>query len=745
MSYVDEVTQEALRFGMRVNAITEISKAALAKVVLFPTLARYLKELSAGADDREFVDALAIYDSGDVNQYIKAIVQLQRVINTKYSATLQYMDRLTKNENVCDAIDNTILKNQISGFLGSTSVFVSDIERLGFEMPKSKAIPIDNNYCRTTNANANNYYNNNNSYTSFKNYVDRQYNQNGQNNSSHYKDIVNEIQVPLTFLMRVKDSGPIQLLKVWDDVVANSKTLGQFVTDMVTNESTINQKVPDDITAIREAMSDEAFLKLVLISRCQETAKKIAGIAATVLKSTPSSKANATSMDDLEKASVAMTDVADKIVYDVSANDAIKNMRDLHNRMVNVSKIISKFSRSAGISGRATGLSSSLWSSSSSIIRPFNMSPLNAESTPEVARMMMYCNMLSQHIVHMDADSLLTDVETYRANAIVILGELTKSVADPMCNRPQVRSSIVGTLKTFIKNVKRTLARYERKHTDFVMWSNRRALEYMIKWASVPVESQKSDGNPVVSVEVLNLITNYFKLMGDVATKVGEVMVSLEQAALVIFTTGDYISILSNEDEVLLEQMQSNVERFEKSIILTRAKLVRMYSPSGYSVLDVLKDPSVLMVYLLKVLRILLIWAALTFAKGIFLPLYNDAVYTQNKDPPHPIWFVALFIAFDMGLNLAVYVLLMTLQFVFKSMDNDFIINDRVLKMALIDYVLSTTLITVLALVISVVIRRKKYFRYRFEGDRGIRAMSDMLLWVSTGVLLIPFFRFLDA
>jgi hypothetical protein len=54
---------------------------------------------------------------------------------------------------------------------------------------------------------------------------------------------------------------------------------------------------------------------------------------------------------------------------------------------------------------------------------------------------------------------------------------------------------------------------------------------------------------------------------------------------------------------------------------------------------------------------------------------------------------------------------------------------------------LSSLVVFAVAVIIGQVIKRKKYFRYKYEGDRGIRAMQQMVMYVYNVLLFVPFFR----
>jgi hypothetical protein len=223
-----------------------------------------------------------------------------------------------------------------------------------------------------------------------------------------------------------------------------------------------------------------------------------------------------------------------------------------------------------------------------------------------------------------------------------------------------------------------------------------------------------------------------------------ETLINAEGEAMAAFAGTAYATVLA-EDEASFERVQSQIDSLERHIIDTRARLMRLYSPAGYSLTDVLTYSPFIIVYAVKAVRIFFLWSSLTFARALFQARYNDAVYLQNTSPPHPAWFVFLFLGFDLTLNVSLMAFMKMLSFLLKTATNSFPIDGYAMRAIVLDYIMSTTLIAVLAFILAVVVRRKKYFRYRFEGERGIRALSDMILWTSSIILVIPYFRITDA
>ena len=129
-------------------------------------------------------------------------------------------------------------------------------------------------------------------------------------------------------------------------------------------------------------------------------------------------------------------------------------------------------------------------------------------------------------------------------------------------------------------------------------------------------------------------------------------------------------------------------------------------------------------------------------ASKVFQSMYNKATYGGGGgDPPSPMIFLGLLPALDLAYNAAVVALLFTAMHFFKAPDNEFPIDKYMMMQWLLDYVATTGINLLLGAVIGTVIKDKKYFRYKYEGDRGIRAMQSMVFDVYCVVLPIPFFR----
>ena len=757
MSKYDDVNTELRYFGACVESINEIHKVITLnqKSASLANIGKYIKVLSDSANYKPFIDELEIYASDDVKTYKVVVDKLKSIATVKWKTAMELMNSTWSSSTalVCTTTPTSqgayVMQGKFSAKKGGSSTsdsirnIVESLRKLDIAPNLCKGLDLDENgFCSSLT-------NNRGNQNTWPNYLAR--------NNVSFDEVRNDAANVLKMFRFVRDTDPFKILSMWGETLVFDKTVGDLVTSLVENEQDANglngQHLPNNMDGIRAAFSkDDAVAKLIDKSRANESTQRVASVVADILKTSPTNKTTEALQADLDTSTKKLVDVADSLAY-AAPNDAVRILLDLHARMIAVSKVMTKFSRSGSALNNTWSAGNNWTSATTGLIQPLLMPKMQGETRPQVQRMTMYVAMVQQQISRVDVDPLLADVDVAKKNAIAILTDLVGSTADPECNIMRTRQMMIVALKTYIKNVKRVVARYAQKHSDFVMWSNRRALEYMLKWVSVPADAMqaKKDDNgnsvPVVDADTKKILDEYFVLLSKLAGRVGDTMGKATQASLSIFTSSsgsDYIAIL-NRDETMLEIAQKAVDGLEASLVATQAKLIRMYSPAGYSALDILKDPAFIALYIVKSFRVLLLWISLVFAKGFFMPLYNDSVYVRNVNPPNAMWFVLIFLAIDLGLNVAMYVLLMTLKFIFKTKDNIFPIDDHVMFAVLVDYGISTLMIASLSLIVASVIQRKKYFRYRYEGERGVRALTEMLFWIDSTILFIPFFRFLDV
>jgi hypothetical protein len=124
--------------------------------------------------------------------------------------------------------------------------------------------------------------------------------------------------------------------------------------------------------------------------------------------------------------------------------------------------------------------------------------------------------------------------------------------------------------------------------------------------------------------------------------------------------------------------------------------------------------------------------------------MYTDRVYDKNAEPPHPAVMIAIFLGVDAAFVAITAVILSIVKNLLSNGLGTFPIDDYLFSRWGLDYFLSTIVIAIIALIMSDVVGKRKYFRYRFEGERGIRALETMVRYSAGVIILLPFYRMAD-
>ena len=198
----------------------------------------------------------------------------------------------------------------------------------------------------------------------------------------------------------------------------------------------------------------------------------------------------------------------------------------------------------------------------------------------------------------------------------------------------------------------------------------------------------------------------------------------------------DGIMLLPDAMRVNLSNKYEDLHEF---IAKTQNKLKSYYTLNN-KLMDLILDAQFLVMYIIKAIRIGYTYVALFLTTRVFSPIYEERVYDQKKMPPELILYLLIFLTFDVALNLFLVVVLFLLQFLFKTDDNTFVVNKYLFQKYLVDYLVSIVLLVFVGFMISRVIMDKKYFKYKYEGLRAIRAFETMMFRISIPMTLFPYF-----
>lgn len=292
-----------------------------------------------------------------------------------------------------------------------------------------------------------------------------------------------------------------------------------------------------------------------------------------------------------------------------------------------------------------------------------------------------------------------------------------------------------NVLVQFLGEAKRLFNKYLQLHLDFALKTNRQGARYMAYWKAAEIANADATAHIDEYMRVLTGDAESIQAIGKVqlATWMNLVRGTMERS--------ENITDMEPDEA---QRLGDKLALFEEWHLDKAEPLIIRIHDGPVSILDVLADSQFLMLYGLKLLRFLLVFLSLALARRVFQGIYNEKVYTQNAAPPHPAMMVAIFLGIDIGFAVALVVILSFIKYLFYHGAGTFPVDGFLISRFILDYCLSTLVIATLAFIISDVICKRKYFRYRYEGERGVRALELMIRYTSGVIIALPFFRMAD-
>lgn len=211
----------------------------------------------------------------------------------------------------------------------------------------------------------------------------------------------------------------------------------------------------------------------------------------------------------------------------------------------------------------------------------------------------------------------------------------------------------------------------------------------------------------------------------------------LELAKLLSASTGE-VTLAKLDDDIAVG-FKAKMETLANNMVKYPEKL-KSYYDVNYSMAELLFDAQFLTLYVIKAIRIGFTYLALFLTTRVFSPMYEEAVFDKKENPPSLLKFLLIFLGFDLSFNVFILVVLFLLKFLFKSDDNAFMIDNYLFQKYVLDYGISMTVLLAIAAIVSAIITDKKYFKYKYEGMRAIRAFQDVVFYMACVLFMFPFF-----
>jgi len=210
-----------------------------------------------------------------------------------------------------------------------------------------------------------------------------------------------------------------------------------------------------------------------------------------------------------------------------------------------------------------------------------------------------------------------------------------------------------------------------------------------------------------------------------------------EMTTLLENYSGSGVSVM---DEEYAKPMTKKLAQLSERIAKDSAKIKSFYTLRYSIIMDFLMDPQVMTIYVIKALRIGFAYLAAYLTTKVFSPMYEEKVYDKKENPPSLLQYLFLFFAFDACFNVFILIVLYLLKFIFSNDDNAFVIDNYLFKKYAIDYISGMVIILTIGSLVGSVITQKKYFKYKYEGLRAIRAYQTILFYMAMIIIILPLF-----
>jgi hypothetical protein len=151
---------------------------------------------------------------------------------------------------------------------------------------------------------------------------------------------------------------------------------------------------------------------------------------------------------------------------------------------------------------------------------------------------------------------------------------------------------------------------------------------------------------------------------------------------------------------------------------------------------------STVVVYLFKFVRAMVFWIVLYVTEKFYQDAYVQRVLVEDHKPPKLMGLVGVALGAELAIMLMLGVILLLVKGKYKTRANTFVLDDALLRCIAVDYALSTVVIGVICVLLARAAESNRLFRYKDDGLRGIRALCNLVLYVSFVVLVMPFYKF---
>lgn len=146
----------------------------------------------------------------------------------------------------------------------------------------------------------------------------------------------------------------------------------------------------------------------------------------------------------------------------------------------------------------------------------------------------------------------------------------------------------------------------------------------------------------------------------------------------------------------------------------------------------IVSENQIAIIYVGILLRVGVLYLSSRISSNIMSQIYTEKVLLKGEEPPSLNYQLILFLIIDFFLSLVIILIIYLVNT--QDSENNLIVN------FLKQYILSTLIIFSIVYVISNIMYRKKYFLYKDDGLRAVRALDELTFTIGSFVSFIPFF-----
>lgn len=143
--------------------------------------------------------------------------------------------------------------------------------------------------------------------------------------------------------------------------------------------------------------------------------------------------------------------------------------------------------------------------------------------------------------------------------------------------------------------------------------------------------------------------------------------------------------------------------------------------------------------YGIKVIGICASYIAANICANYMGQVYMDKVLINQENPQPLVNFVYLFVILNVILNGIIAIIL------FLSLNILKLDSNTIMKMYMIDTVFFLAIVNIVGYIIASVMNNKKYFMYKEDGLRAIRALKEIYVNLSILFGVVPFFMIVKS